>query len=159
MESADHSLSNPDCKSTADVPSFTLRTALAMAPFIPGYLLYLAYRSLRVPRLFASGFPGAVCLFEKPKHPSLAKHNPMVVHCSTGAAAVLSSLSLPLWEWWLLGLLLVVRQTSEADSTLTHVRFSHTFGEDANTHEAISCVPFKKYLHGCRAMDPWLLLP
>ena len=34
MESAHHSLSRPDCNSTADVPSFTLRTALSAIPFV-----------------------------------------------------------------------------------------------------------------------------
>ena len=34
MESAHHSLSRPDCNSTADVPSFTLRTVLSAIPFV-----------------------------------------------------------------------------------------------------------------------------
>ena len=34
MESAHHSLSRPDCNNTAEVPSFTLRTALLAIPFV-----------------------------------------------------------------------------------------------------------------------------
>ena len=34
MESARHSLSRPDCNSTADVPYFTLRTALSAIPLV-----------------------------------------------------------------------------------------------------------------------------
>ena len=34
MESAHHFSSRPDCNNTADVPSFTLRTALSAIPFV-----------------------------------------------------------------------------------------------------------------------------
>ena len=34
MESAHHVSSRPDCNNTADVPSFTLRTALLAIPFV-----------------------------------------------------------------------------------------------------------------------------
>ena len=34
MESAHHFSSRPDCSNTADVPSFTLRTALSAIPFV-----------------------------------------------------------------------------------------------------------------------------
>ena len=34
MESAHHSSSRPDCNNTAEVPSFTLRTALSALPFV-----------------------------------------------------------------------------------------------------------------------------
>ena len=34
MESVHHSLSRPDCNNTADVPSFTLRTAHSVIPFV-----------------------------------------------------------------------------------------------------------------------------
>ena len=34
MESAHHFLSRPDCNNTAEVPSFTLRTALSAIPFV-----------------------------------------------------------------------------------------------------------------------------
>ena len=36
MESAHHSIFRPDCNSSADVPSFTLRTALSAIPFVSG---------------------------------------------------------------------------------------------------------------------------
>ena len=34
MESANHFASRPDCNNTAEVPSFTLRTALSAIPFV-----------------------------------------------------------------------------------------------------------------------------
>ena len=34
MESAHHFSSNPDCGNTAEVPSFTLRTALSAMPLV-----------------------------------------------------------------------------------------------------------------------------
>ena len=59
----------------------------AMVLSFPGYLLDEAWTERTVlfesiPRLFASGFPGAVFLSEKPMLPSLARRNPVVVQFS-----------------------------------------------------------------------------
>ena len=48
----------------------------------PGTCLTYRRLSESVPRLFASGFPRLVCLFENPTTPSLARHNPSERHFS-----------------------------------------------------------------------------
>ena len=73
----------------------------------PGYLLDVEWTEWivffeSVPRLFASGFPGLVCLSENPISPSLAETQPNYGTIFTIATAFLSSL--PLVFLWIVAL-------------------------------------------------------
>ena len=90
--------------------------------------------------LFASGFPGLVCLFENPITPSLARHNHRIFVVAFSSFLVNGRSFSAFCSF--------VRQSYDAGTNTYHlleipIRFERIdIREDANTHKAISC----KYL-------------